>query len=184
MSNTKHAGGGGDSSSANDRLRTMLLVGVLFATGCASPTEGGARTAERQAAAPQTTARTGIQPEREPPGLPVGHVPNGVRMVSLPVGDLPFDCAPIRSAIKAERLAQQWAFDADDEALRMLTEAPHQYIHPDALVEFLMPPAGHGRPTNATELDEFKQIIRMKLCDQLYREIVNRQFAAVYPAFR
>jgi hypothetical protein len=107
-----------------------------------------------------------------------------VRLASLPDGDLPFDCGPIRAAIASERATQQWAPDADVEAQRMLDEVPHQYIAPDLLVEFLLPPAGHGRPTVAAELDQFKQIVRMKLCDKLYREIVSRQFAAFYPAYR
>jgi hypothetical protein len=171
---------GGKSSGF---LVIASAIGALAFCNCASP-DDTARHGSEQPATAQRAARPSTSRQHETPSLPRRDRPNGVRLASLPNGDLPFDCTSIRAAIAAERTASQWALDANAEAQRMLDEAPHQYIPPDSLVEFLMPPVGHGRPTDAQELDQFKQLIRMKLCDQLYREIVSRQFAAVNPTYR
>ncbi len=172
----------GSRFGAQFALSLLLICGA----GCAAPDERHRALAQPEenaaSAAAATTAR--LPTRANDPALPSRDRPTSVRLASLPEGDLPFDCAPIRAAIAAERTAQQWALDADLEAQRMLDEVPHQYIAPDLLVEFLMPPVGHGRPTIAAEVDQFKQIVRMKLCDKLYREIVSRQFAARYPAYR
>jgi hypothetical protein len=180
---------GGRSLAIIGRLGAWIALSVLVSgAGCASP-DDGQRAVVEQAGRAATEASPRV-PERRsgaseaPPALPSRDRPSGVRLASLPDGDLPFDCAPIRAAIASERATHQWAPDADVEALRMLNEVPHQYIAPDLLVEFLMPPYGHGRPTVGAEEEQLKQITRMKLCDKLYREIVSRQFAAFYPAYR
>lgn len=163
----------------------MVLVG-LTSVGCAV-NDGGAMVAVAQpnrAPSESSAARAATHVIRDQPRLPSEPVPTGIRSASLPDGDLGIDCAPIRAAIAARRSAQQWAADADAEALQMLNESPHQYVLPDYLVSFLLPPAGHGLETTTDGIDQQKAIIKMKLCDQLYRETVTRQFVARYPSFR
>ncbi|MDP3277224.1 MAG: hypothetical protein Q8Q09_18690 [Deltaproteobacteria bacterium] len=119
----------------------------------------------------------------EPPRLPTVRIPGQTSLVSLPDGDIPFSCTTLRSEIAARRSQQQFAPDADAEALRMLNEAPHQYVAPNLLVDFLMPAIGQGRATGGPE-NEQKTLVMMSLCDQLYREIVTRQFVAANPSYR
>lgn len=163
------------------RVASSILIGIV--SGCASvaaapsPSE---QPAPRSVAA--EVARSAIAGTQQP-RLPSETPPAGVRLAVLPDGDLGIDCAPIRSAIAARRAQQQWGANADAEALALLNEAPHQYVSPDYLVEFLVPAVGHGRESGIG-FDEQKMYVRMKLCDQYYREIVTRQFVAQYPSFR
>lgn len=161
----------------------VLPVVVALPSGCAN-TDTTQSPAELPSTRPvgEQLSPTAVPSVREP-RLPSASAGSGGRLAVLPDGDLGIDCTPIRSAIAARRAEQQWGANADAEALALLNEAPHQYVSPDNLVEFLLPAVGHGRESGIG-LDEQKMYVRMKLCDHYYREVVTRQFVAQYPSFR
>jgi hypothetical protein len=174
MSGMKNAGGGLETLARFWGSGSIVLLFAIAQTTCAAEVAPEHAGTERSAT---------VHEAPESPRLPEARLPNGARSALID-GDLLIDCGPTRAQVAARRAQAQVPFNGDAEAELLFAEAPHQYIPPELLVEFMLPQVGAGRPVDPGRLQEVKTIARMMLCDKFTREVLSRQFAAANPTYR